>query len=350
MNIPLATKALVDLLRSVPTPKGYSSYEIVRRAIEFDNPPRIPYCMFYHPTRTDVFEVAFLGKFLDSNQSKTINGFYTDSWGVKYQVTGRWHDTAVEFPLADLKNLNDYKFPNVIPKGMLPLFKYTGKLAKRKKKYLIVPDMINFYEKMRALMGFEALMMAPYEQPNLLHELINTLTDMTIELISKYIKIGNYNGFMTWQDWGLQTRLQMSIKMFKEFYKPAYKRIIDHCHDNNLHYIWHSCGFILKLLPEMIDLGVDVVQMDQPRLMDHKQLMNVVGGKLCMWNCLDIQWSNQNHITEDDIRQELKEMIDMYIPSRGGFIFRNYPDPKDINIPKSRQQFINSEFLKLNQF
>lgn len=110
----------------------------------------------------------------------------------------------------------------------------------------------------------------------------------------------------------------------------------------------HSCGDIMELIPEMIDLGIDVVQIDQPRLLGHNELIESLGGKMCMWNTVDIQWSNQAHITNNDIENEIESMITIYdiLRYKGGFIFRNYPDPEDINIPKKRQRFINSTFLQ----
>ncbi|UCG03457.1 MAG: hypothetical protein JSW11_05575 [Candidatus Heimdallarchaeota archaeon] len=347
MKLGLAVQSLYNSLKKVPTPKSITSNEIVRKAIEFDKPPRIPYCMFFHPTRGDIFDIGFIGKWLRPNKPKFKNGFYFDEWGVKWQVTGRWWDTAVEHPLADLRVLQDYQFPRIVPRGMYPVFRTLARLARRKGKYIVVPNLVDMYERMRALMGFEELMVAPYKQPNLLEELLDHLANMTIEIIEKYGKTDLFDAFMTWEDWGLQTSLQMKIETFRQFYKPRYKRIIDTTHSNDMHFIWHCCGYIMDLIPEMIDLGVDVIQIDQPRLMGHQELIDQLGRKMCMWNCVDIQWSNRSERTEEEICTEIKEMIQTYnVPKySGGFIFRNYPDPEDISISKDRQILINRTFL-----
>ena len=344
----LAIKTLYGQLKRVPTPKGITSKEIVDKAIEFENPPRIPYTLFFYPTRGDLFDF-FFAKWLRS-KPKVKDGYYTDEWGVVWEDTGYWWGTAVKHPLADLANLSKYKFPNPYPKGMFPLLPKVAKLARRKKKYTVAPNVIDMYERMRSLMGFENLMLAPYNQPDKLEELLDILADMTIDLITKYSESGShlFDAFMTWEDWGLQSRLQVRIKTFKEFFKPRYKRIIDTVHERGMHFIWHSCGDIMTLIPEMIDLGVDVVQIDQPRLLGHQKLIDLLGGKMCMWNTVDIQWSNQAHITNQDIVTEIEDMIAIYNSEKynGGFIFRNYPDPEDIKIPKQRQKFINSAFLQ----
>jgi hypothetical protein len=59
----------------------------------------------------------------------------------------------------------------------------------------------------------------------------------------------------------------------------------------------------------MIEIGVDVVQLDQPRLMGHQKLADEFGGKICFWNTVDIQWSTSGGVTADDLRAEVAEMV-----------------------------------------
>jgi len=207
---------------------------------------------------------------------------------------------------------------------------------------------IYMYETMRSLMGFEELMMAPYLQPDGLHRLLNKLTEMTIQVVEAYHQIGGIHGFLTAEDWGLQDRLQMRVDTFREFYKPYYQRIIDACHERSLHFIWHNCGYIIDMVPDMIEMGVDVVQLDQPRLMGHQKLIEALGGKICMWNCVDIQWASKEKVTNDEIRREVAEMVEAYqIPRfNGGFIAKHYPQPWDIQLPAERQKLIYDAFME----
>ena len=155
-------------------------------------------------------------------------------------------------------------------------------------------------------------MMAPYLQPDGLHRLLNKLTEMTIQAVEAYHQIGGIHGFLTAEDWGLQSSMQMKIDTFREFYKPYYQRIINACHERSIHFIWHNCGHIYEMFPDMIEMGVDVVQFDQPRLMGHQKLIEALGGKICMWNCVDIQWASREEVTNDEIRREVAEMVEAY--------------------------------------
>jgi uroporphyrinogen-III decarboxylase len=197
-------------------------------------------------------------------------------------------------------------------------------------------------------MGFEALMMAHYTQPDGLRALLDRLTEMTISCIEGYASIGGVDAIISAEDWGLQNRLQMKIDAFREFYKPYYSRIINATHEHGMHFIWHNCGYIVDMFPDMIDLGVDVVQLDQPRLMGHQRLIDELGGKLCMWNTVDIQWSTSGKVTDEDIRREVAEMLRIYDVDRfrGGFIVKHYLQPWDINLTPERQRLIYDAFMR----
>ncbi len=332
-------------LKPEPAPRGMSSQEIVRRAIEFDNPPRIPYYFLFNPNAADIGIIGPLSESSDNRGGRKKGEIYEDNWGVRREVTGRFWDHPIDYPLKDLSKFDNYKFPNAI-KGIKTI-KPLVRLGNMAKKYMVGWNPIYMYETMRSLMGFEELMMAPYLQPDGLHRLLEKLTEMTIQAVEAYHQIGGIHGFLTAEDWGLQSSMQMKIDTFREFYKPYYQRIINACHERSIHFIWHNCGYISDMLPDMIEMGVDVVQFDQPRLMGHQKLIEALGGKICMWNCVDIQWASKEEVTNDEIRREVAEMVEAYqIPRfNGGFIAKHYPQPWDIQLPVERQKLIFESFM-----
>jgi uroporphyrinogen-III decarboxylase len=190
--------------------------------------------------------------------------------------------------------------------------------------------------------------MAPYAQPDGLRKLLDRLSGLVVEAVETYARMGIYSGFITYEDWGMQNGLQMKIDTFREFYKPVYKRIADTCHKHKMHFFWHNCGYIIDMFPDMIEIGVDVLQLDQPRLMGHQKLIDMLGGKLCMWNTVDIQWSVLDEVTDAEIRREVADMLRIYDVKKyhGGFIAKHYPQPWDINLPPGRQRLIYEAFME----
>jgi hypothetical protein len=341
-------KFLEKYLEPQPVPPGMTSREIVRRAIEFDGPPRIPYS-FLAPFGSDFFE-AIIVRFLLSGAKalppREKGAVYYDEWGVGQKVTGRSWDHAIDHPLADLNRLAHYRFPDLAdPERFAPYKPYVD-LAERKGKYVIAPDPVMMFERMRSLLGFEALMMAPYLQPRELEVLLDRLTDLIVAIIEQWGRLGGVNGFMTWDDWGLQTGLQMKIETFRQFYKPRYTRLVKAAHDCGMHYIWHNCGQIMDLIPDMIEIGVDVIQLDQPRLMDSRKLAENFGARICFWNTVDIQWSAGPDLTDQDLWNEAADMVRIFNRSDGGFMARHYPQPRDINLSEERCRVLAEAFFE----
>jgi hypothetical protein len=323
------------MLTPVPTPSGMTSREIVRRAIEFERPPRIPYS-FISPLESDFFEAAALPVFGGPQRiaakppDARLGDRYHDEWGVGWEVTTRSWDHAIEYPLADLSTLVAYEFPGVADATRYDWLEPHLARARKAGKYVVAFDTINLFEQIRSLMGFEEAMVAPFTQPDAFDELLARLTDLTIETMDHFARVGPADGFMTWQDFGLQTTLQMKPSTFRDVYLPHYARLVDAAHERGMHFIWHNCGQILDMLPEMIDIGTDVVQLDQPRLMGHDVLAERFGGKICFWNTVDIQWSAVEGVTADAIRAEVRDMMAAFDQFDGGLIARHYPQPGDI--------------------
>jgi hypothetical protein len=341
-------QTILEYLEPVPTPSGTASREIVRAAIEFDSPPRTPYS-FYQPLRSDFCELVFVEELLlgkPAGQSRRERGeLYTDEWGVRKQVSGSRWDHVVDHPLADLANLDANRFPDVdAPERYARLAPWLEQ-ARQAGKYCAGFDPVLLYERSCDLVGFQELLAAPYTQPDRLEALLDRLADLTISVIDRWARTGGVDGFMTWQDWGHQSGLPMKLETFRRFYQPRYARIVEAARHRGMHFIWHNCGQVLEMIPEMIALGVDVVQMDQPRLMGHRRLADAFGGKICFWNAVDTQWSTQWGITDEDLRAEVADMVRAFDRFPGGFMARQYPQAEDIQLSAARQRVIYEAFL-----
>jgi uroporphyrinogen-III decarboxylase len=194
-------------------------------------------------------------------------------------------------------------------------------------------------------MGFDNLMVALYTDRQRFEELLDKLTDMTIDVLHTYAEMGGVHAFMTWEDWGLQTTLQIRPAQWREIFKPRYARIVEETHKAGMHYIWHCCGYIMDIIPDMIEIGVDVVQFDQPRLMGVERLASQFGGKICFWNTVDIQWSPVAEVSLEEVRAEVKHMVEQFGRFNGGFIARQYPQPRDIGMTPEKHHAIYEAFM-----
>jgi uroporphyrinogen decarboxylase len=338
---------LVTYLKPTPAPDGFTSREIVRRAIEFEGPPRIPYS-FIDPLESDFFELAAIASAVKAaGTGQAARGeMVFDEWGVGWRGSGRAWGHAEVSPLADLAALDGYRFPEPISDEHWGMMKLVTQAAGNAGKYVVGADPINFYERLRALMGFENLMLAAYTDRARFERLLDRLTDMTVDLVGRYAEIGDVHAFMSWDDWGLQTGLQIRPAQWHEVFKPRYARIIEACHSHGMHYVLHSCGVIRDIIPGLIEIGADVLQIDQPRLMGVQRLADEFGGKICFWNCVDIQWSSQPEVTLEEARREARSMTETLGRFGGGFVARQYPQPDDIEMPPEKHRAIYEGFME----
>jgi hypothetical protein len=337
---------LDEVLAPRPAPAGTTSREIVRRAIAFAGPPRIPYSLV-EPVRSDFFELAELSRLLDRLAGEPEPGsVYRDAWGVRHEAVPGLFDRVLEHPLADLSRLDGHPLPDpAAPERLAQLEPFVAR-ARQAQKYVVAADPVLLFERLQALVGFETLLIAPWEQRAALEALLDRLTELSVQAIGGFARLG-VDAFMTWQDFGLQSQLAMSLETFRELYAPRLLRMVRSAHEAGMHFIWHCCGQILDLIPEMIAMGVDVVQLDQPRLLGHRTLAESFGGRICFWNAVDTQWASEAGRTEADWCAEVAAMTEPFGRFPGGFMARHYPQPHDIGLSRRFHDVTSRAFLAI---
>jgi hypothetical protein len=118
------------------------------------------------------------------------------------------------------------------------------------------------------------------------------------------------------EDYGFNSGPFMSPEAFRRIYFPGLQRTCQAAHQNGLFYICHSCGNLRRILPLMIEAGIDIYQAIQP-IEDIASLKRDFGRDLCLWGGV----SNHDLVLAgpDEIRRQVKEAVRACAPG-GGFI------------------------------
>ena len=338
---------LDDVLRPQPTPAGLTSRDIVRKSIGFDSPDRFPYS-FIDPVASDFFETALLHwrGYFEQGESLALGTRYLDDWNVQREVSSGLFDRVLTSPLRDLSQLGKYSYPDLAAPEHYQVYQSLFAKAQDAGKYIVAADPVLLFERVRDLMGFEAMLLAPFKQRNGFESLLDRLTDLTLACLDQYADAGEVDAFMTWQDFGAQSGLIVSLDVFREFFQPRIARIIDATHRRGMHFIWHCCGEISYLIPEAITMGVDVLQLDQPRVIGHAALAERCAGKICLWNSVDTIWSSTPGLSVGALEAEIEAMTAPFRCGNGGFMARHYPQPDDIIVPDFFHSVSRRAFLK----
>jgi len=129
--------------------------------------------------------------------------------------------------------------------------------------------------------------------------------------------------FVSGTDFGTQRSEFMSPDMFREFYKPRFKKINDWIHQNtSWKTFYHSCGSIVRLLDDFVDMGVDILNPVQCSAngMDPVFLKEKYGDKLVFWGGgVDTQ-KTLPFGTPDQVKQEVLQRLEIFAKG-GGYIF-----------------------------
>ena len=319
-----------------------TSYERVRRAIEFARPDRPP-VRFPSLGLNDTagVGVAGMGK-TEINAHESI-----DIWGCRWEKTDVPNMGQVKgHPLADWAKLDDYEWPE--PDEPTRYGHLDEALAKVGDKYITVGAGNCLFERLYFLHGYEGALLDMYAEPKKVHFVLDKLTDWFVGLarnIGKYGK-GRVHGYSVCDDWGTQDRSATSVEMFREFFKPRYKRIIDAVHEAGMHMWIHSCGKVNDIVGEWIDVGLDVVNLQQPTALGIDEMGQRFQGKICFESLCDIQTTLPNG-TDEDLRDELDQLLTLWGTPDGGFIFSDYGDGNAIGVPIERKQVMFAAFREL---
>jgi len=270
-----------------------NSNERVVRAIQFQDPDRPPISHAILPSAQYKY-----GKEL----SKIINSFHEDfGWhllpdlpreklpplyksGKHYDDFGTlWYVTVegrcgipIKYPIKpDLSDYDNYKWPEVFSAGVPKYRLYSGHMTGINDDYYARGGWIVFFEQMQQLVGFENLLVALTLGIPEVYQLRDDLLKFNLAWLDKWLA-QDYRGIHFADDWGSQDNLLIPPDLWRSFFKPVYKAMFSRVKSRGLHVWYHSDGQILEIMPDLIELEVDVLNC-QASVMDINELGKYAG-------------------------------------------------------------------------
>lgn len=188
--------------------------------------------------------------------------------------------------MAPAQAVSAYTAPDLERPGLFD--EMARDLAELSGEFLVVPSAYcGIYERGYCLMGFLEFMTAIAQEPKVIHELLDKITDYKVALAHKIVAMG-FKVAHHGDDLGTQSGVLFSKEMFHEFILPRIKRMWQPFNDAGIPIIMHSCGRITEFLPDLIDIGLRVLEPVQP-CMDLAMLKREYGKDLVFWGGIDTQ-------------------------------------------------------------
>ncbi len=335
------------------------SRELIKRVITFDNAPRIGYEFFGKGQFSDMVHVSARGEHhvdyewhkpdyfaKEHPEFKEFGGYlrkdeYGNLWGKAAQDPSKQGE-VVKGSLTDWDMLDTFEMP--------PL--------DDERRYRHIPEVLSKYPDRFRVANLPGM---PFVVMRNLRKMENFLADVILEqdnvlklsaiveeklcrMIELYASF-DIDAIMFYEDWGTQDRLLVSPVLWRQIFKPAFKKVCDSAHSHGMFVFMHSCGYIYEILEDLIEVGIDVFQFDQPTLMGIDRISKLFNGRVSLFSSVDIQ----KHLPTGDkelIEQKARELIEKFFVGGGGFIARDYGDYPTIQVKDEWAQWMRDEFYR----
>ena len=313
-----------------------TSREIVRNTIRFKGAPRLPVNFpVEYGYYTDFYGIS-MSPSPDWRRSSGV-----DEWGSVWNSVGNTNLGEVkEFPIKQWSDLTEEMIPDIDDEKRWECIKNARSHAGD--KYIFASG-ISIYERVHFLRGLENTWVDIYEEPENLCRLLDILVEMNIKSIKRYAE-EKVDGFIFCDDWGLQNSLMISPEKWRELWKPRYKKIYETAHEYGMDTWLHSCGYITEILGDLIEVGLDVIDMDQQENMGLKNLSEKFRGRLTFYSPADIQTILPTDNIEL-IKSYCRDMKKLLGTEKGGLIAKWYGDPVGAGHSKEAVCAMCDEFL-----
>jgi uroporphyrinogen decarboxylase len=223
---------------------------------------------------------------------------YTDEWGitwknVDYQTqfgVGRYTE-IVGHPLADDQAIDTYRPPD--PRRPELYAEAKRVIQEYKDEYWIVGVTVTtIFETAWALRGYEKTLMDFALNPDFIERLLDIPFNYHFTAAKNLVQLGVD---MIWigDDVGAQHQMLISPETWRRFLKPRMATFISTLKSINpaLKIAYHSDGYIYPIIPDLIEIGLDVLNPIQPRSVDPEKVKKEFGDKLCFWGSIDEQYT-----------------------------------------------------------
>ena len=305
--------------------------ERVRAAIDHRPSDRAPYCIGFTPDgkrelergirelleRDPAHAEATLGVF-DVDDLDDIDPAELDSVVVGNDVARRGPPWWGWCNLAD-----DWRSPapptspaHVIGRGSYEdYFDELKHLRDDHDKYILATIYGSHFEKANFARGIENFLADLGGEPAFARKFLRRIIDKNLVMLDNILPCQEIDGVLLGSDWGTQLDLIMAPDTWEELIRPGEQEEYDLIKGFGKDVWIHSCGNVLKIIPSLIEMGVDVLNPVQPEAMDLAFLKDTYGDHLTFWGGLSTQ-QTLPFGTPEEVKAEARRVRDLL--SRGG--------------------------------
>ncbi|MEN6302837.1 MAG: uroporphyrinogen decarboxylase family protein [Armatimonadia bacterium] len=255
-------------------------------------------------------------------------GVWQNYWGERFiQKPTPWGPMREDLPgaLADVKG--DADVPEAFEQFPWPtpdLFDYSGLAAQAAQHadYALIYGFADVWQRPALVRGWENMFLDMAARPDWVHYLCRKFTDFYKEDYTRAAEVtgGRIDLFLLLSDLGSQHGPLVSLPMFRALIAPYLKEMVDRIHALGARVMFHSCGDVSRFIPDLIEMGVDLLDPIQPvnERMAPEALQAQFGGQIAFHGGIDMQ-GVLPFGTPEQVRAEVTRYSDL-LGQHGGYI------------------------------
>jgi uroporphyrinogen decarboxylase len=246
---------------------------------------------------------------------------YPPEWGVATRPAHFWHLSAPLAPLTQItsvREMEEYPFPDYV--GEWRHDHLEGEVARLKAEGHYVDAHVGWIFQTGWTLRSEVLLFQDfYDNPALAEALFRRIADIRIAQAERLTRAG-VDCISLNDDIGAQRAMILSPAMWRQWLKPNMVRLINAIRAINpqVHFRYHSDGYYVPVIPDLIEIGVTSLRTVQVESMDLATLKREFGAHIGLEGTIGLQSELKNG-TPDDVRRMVAAQCATLMPG-GGWI------------------------------
>jgi len=304
----------------------------IRETLAHREPKAVPYNLMLSPPAQGVLERHYGTRDLEEaldlpmrmNAPVSVKPLYADpgSFGdtIRDEFGVVWSTSPIDrgaplvpsLPEADLAG---FRFPDPAAEYR---FAGLGQWCERNREHYTILWVGDLWERATFMRGMEALLLDVAVNPAFVRRLLEAITVYILETMRHLFARFRFDGIAVSDDYGTQGGLIIDPRDWRRLVKPCLAQIyaLARRHDRTVFH--HSCGNILPIIPDLIEIGLDILHPIQPEAMDVVTLKRDFGRDLSFCGGLGTQRLLPRG-TPREVRREVRRLKEV-LGRGGGYI------------------------------
>lgn len=245
-----------------------------------------------------------------------------DDWGVGYKAGSVAHFTEMQHPMKDFVSIEEFEnFPYPDPDKNYIWSDLAKQIHDINEKGLatIAAMPMTIFEISWYLRGMDNFMVDMVINPELAVYLLDRITEIRCEFAKRYALL-NCDFLFLGDDVSTQLDMMISPSTWREFIKPRLQKVIKAAKEvkPDILIAYHGDGNLYKIIPDLIEVGVEILNPVQPECIDPVEIKKEFGDMLSFWGTVGTQ-TTMPFGTSEEVKRVCRRMIEE-VGKGGGLI------------------------------